>query len=208
MDPVFTLPYAESCVAQQLTPLLHTEQGYRTFVPASRQKPGIDLVLARRTGGRTRVATIQVKASRTYTGSMRVAVANGDSHPAVTARSRGAVRKRAFRYDTWFKTFVCPPEADFFALLALYPARDAQERRELSGWWARQILLFTQREMRQFLRSVRTVGGQPDRMFGFGFDEPRHVYQTRGDQHRRGRDYSSHLLDRRIGLLHRFLATR
>jgi len=59
--------------------------------------------------------------------------------------------------------------------------------------------------MRRFLRSVKTVAGRPDRMFGFGFDEPRHVYLTRGDQHRHGRDYSTNLLERRVGMLRRFL---
>lgn len=196
MEPAFTLTYAEFCVAQQLTRLLPAKRGYRVFVPTSRQEPGIDLVLVRRTGGRTRVATIQVKASRTY-----------NPRPAVKARLGGYVTKRSFRYYTWFNTFPCPPQADFFALIALYPARDVQERRELGGWWAPQILLFTQGEMRRFLRGVRTVAGKPDRMFGFGFDEPRRVYQTRGDRHRRGRDYSAHLLERRVGMLRRFLAT-
>ena len=196
MEPTFTLTYPEFCVAQRLTRLLPAKRGYRVFVPTSRQEPGIDLVLGRRTGGRTRVATIQVKASRTY-----------NPRPAVKRRLEGYITKRTFRYYTWFNTFPCPPQADFFALIALYPARDVQERRELGGWWTPLILLFTQGEMRRFLRSVRTVAGKPDQMFGFGFDEPRHVYQTRGDRRRRGRDYSMHLLEQRVGMLRSSLAT-
>jgi len=196
MEAMFTLPYAEFCVAQQLNRLLPPKRGYSVFVPTSRQEPGVDLVLARRAGGRTRVATIQVKASRTY-----------NPRPAVKARTDGYVTKRSFRYYTWFNTFPCPPQADFFALIALYPARDTQERRELGGWWVPQILLFTQIEMRRFLTRVRTVSGQTDRMFGFGFDEPRHVYQTRGDRYRRGRDYSTYVLERRLGVLRTFLRT-
>src|SRR2546425_13016618 len=194
MEAMFTLPYAEFCVAQQLTRLLPPRRGYRVFVPTSRQEPGVDLVLAQRVGGRTRVATVQVKTSRTY-----------NPRPGVKTRNVGAVTKRSFRYYTWFSTFPCPPQADFFALIALYPARDTQERRELGGWWAPQILLVTQIEVRRLLRSGQTVAGRPDRMFGFGFDEPRHVYLTRGDQHRRGRDYSSNLLQRRVGILRTFL---
>jgi hypothetical protein len=194
MEAMFTLPYAEFCVAQQLTRLFPSKRGYSVFVPTSRQEPGVDLLLARRAGGQTRAATIQVKTSRTY-----------NPRPAIKARSERYVTKRSFRYYTWFSTFPCPPNADFFALIALYPARDTQERRELGGWWAPQILLFTQLEMRRFLRSVRTVAGKPDRMFGFGFDEPRHVYQTRGDRHRRGQEYSSHVLERRVGMLRTFL---
>lgn len=55
--------------------------------------------------------------------------------------------------------------------------------------------------MKEFLLSCLTVGGQPDQMFGFGFDEPTKIFLTRGDQKRGLRDYSSHLLDARMGLL-------
>src|SRR5437773_8779997 len=92
MEAMFTLPYAEFCVAQQLSRLLPAKSGYRMFVPASRQEPGVDLVLAQRIGGRTRVATIQVKTSRTY-----------NPRPAVKMRNAGLVTKRSFRYYTWFQ---------------------------------------------------------------------------------------------------------
>lgn len=35
--------------------------------------------------------------------------------------------------------------------------------------------------MRRFLRNVRTVAGPPDRMFGFGFDEPSRLPGGSGD---------------------------
>lgn len=59
--------------------------------------------------------------------------------------------------------------------------------------------------MRQFLRGVKTVSGEPDKMFGFGFDDPNAMYQTRGDPHRRFLEFSDHLLERRVGALRRFL---
>lgn len=189
MEPIFTLPYPEFCVAQQLARLLPASLGYSLYAPVSRQQPGVDLLLARRQGGRVRVAAIQVKSSRTY------------SRPTSTART-----KRPFRYRTWFNNFECPPQADFFCLVALYPAVDAAQKRKLGTWWAPQILVFNQREMKRFLRGVRTVGGKPDRMFAFGFDHPDEVFQTRGDPTRRYLDFSDHLLPKRLGELRSFLS--
>lgn len=188
MEPIFTLPYSEFCVAQQLARLLHASHGYSLYAPVSRQQPGVDLVIARRRGRRVRVACIQVKSSRTYSN-------------VTTTRT-----KKPFRYQTWFNNFECPPEADFFCLVALYPAVDLKQRRELGTWWAPQILLFSQGEMRQFLRSIRTVGGKRDLMFGFGFNQADEAVQTRGDSARRYRDYSSHLLPRRVPKLSKFLS--
>lgn len=189
MDPVYTLPYSEFCVAQRLARLLPASKGYSVFAPLSRQEPGVDLMLGRRARGSTRAITIQVKASRTY------------SRPNVTARTR-----KHYRYHTWFNTFECPRQADFFCLVALYPANDAAERRELGSWWAPQILLFSQLEMRSFLRSVKTVTGQPDRMFGFGFNSPSEAIQMRGDSRRRFRDFSWALLERRLPDIRKRLA--
>jgi hypothetical protein len=88
MEPVWTLPYAEYCVALQLQRACPQSRGYTVFAPMSRQERGVDLVLARRARGHTRVATIQVKSSRTY------------SRPKATART-----KKPLRYYTWFNNF-------------------------------------------------------------------------------------------------------
>jgi hypothetical protein len=192
MDPIFTLPYSEFVVAQQLARLLPASKGYSLHAPISRQQQGIDLLITRRRRSEVRAASIQVKSSRTY------------SHPATPARTT----RPSFRYYTWFKNFDCPTEADFFCLVALYPAVDATQRRELGSWWAPQVLLFSQKEMRHFLRNVRTVSGKPDRMFAFGFDHPDHAFQTRGDSARSFADFSRHVLRRRIGVLASFLSHR
>ena len=189
MEPVFSLPYSEFCVAQQLAKLFPRTKGYSLYVPLSRQQPGVDLIIARRIGKKLRMASIQVKSSRTY------------SKPRTTPRT-----KRPFRYGTWFNNFECHPEADFFCLISLYPATDGAMRRELGTWWAPQILLFSQAEMRRFLRNVRTVGGKRDRMFGFSFDKAGEAVQTRGDSKRRYRDFSKHLLPRRFMKLQEFLS--
>jgi hypothetical protein len=191
LEPVYTIPYGEFCVAQQLAKLLPRSAGFSIYAPVSRQEPGVDLILARRVRGRTRVAAIQVKTSRTY------------SRAGVTART-----KRHYRYHTWYNTFDCPVQADFFCMVALYPAVDAAQKRELGSWWAPQILIFSQREMRRFLGSVRTIAGHPDRMFGFGFNSPAEAIQLRGDPKRRFKDFSAHLLKVRIKALSRFLGAR
>lgn len=189
MDAIYTIPYPEFCVAQQLSRLLPGSRGYSLFAPLSRQERGVDLMLVRRRRSSTKAASIQVKASRTY------------SRPPATTRT-----KRPFRYYTWFSTFACPPEADFFCLIALYPAVDAAQKRELGSWWTPQVLLFSQSEMRRFLDSVRTKAGHPDKMFGFGFDRPTESFQQRGDPKRRFRDFSKNLLSRKVFLLRRFVA--
>jgi hypothetical protein len=65
MEPIFSLPYSEFCVAQQLASHFPAGQGYSLYAPISRQQPGVDLMLARRRGRRMQVACIQVKSSRT-----------------------------------------------------------------------------------------------------------------------------------------------
>jgi hypothetical protein len=189
VEPIFSLSYPEFCVAQQLARLLPARRGYSLYIPLSRQLPGVDLVIARRCGRNVRVACIQVKSSRTY------------SHPGKRARA-----KRPFRYYTWFNNFDCPQQPDFFCLVALYPAVDSAQRRELGTWWAPQILLFSQDEMRRFLRQVRTRTGSRDRMFGFGFDRADQAFQTRGDRARHFKDFSHCLLPRRLEKLRRFLS--
>jgi hypothetical protein len=191
MEPIFSLPYSEFCVAQQLARLLPAAKGYSLYVPVSRQQPGVDLLIARRRNRRIRVASIQVKSSRTYL------------KPKTTART-----KKPFLYGTRFKNFECPSEADYFCLVFLYPAVNKGQRRELGTWWGPQILLFSQTEMQRFLKSVRTVGGnRRDSFFGFEFNQAGEAVQTRGDSKRRFRDFSKQLLSRRVPELRRFLSS-
>ena len=177
MDPIFTLSYAEFSAAQQLAKLFPPSKGYSIYVPLSRQEKEVDLILARRVRGTTRIASIQVKSSRTY------------SRPSPTDRTA-----RPFHYYTWFNRFDPPARADYVLLVAVYPPEEARASRKQATWWAPVIMAFNAREMRNFLRSVKTREGKPDRMFGFGFDGPEAVFQTRGDQHRRFREFSQHSL--------------
>lgn len=43
----------------------------------------------------------------------------------------------------------------------------------------------------------RTVSGEPDRMFGFGFNDLSQIVLNRGDKDRSGKDYADYLLEHR-----------
>lgn len=184
MDPVFTLQWPEFVLAHRLQQRLPKKEGYSLLIPLSRQEKGIDLAILKKLGGAHRTLTLQIKASRAY------------SHPPPKREST-----KRFQFYTWFSRFDVPEDADFILLFGMYAPDTGRTRRVNSRWYQDCTLLFTRDEMRDFLLSCLTVGGQPDKMFGFGFDDPNEVFLTRGDQKRGLRNYSSHLLDTRMDLL-------
>jgi hypothetical protein len=190
MDPVFTLQWPEFILANRLQKLLPKAEGFSVLVPVSRQEKGIDLAIVRKQfNGRSRVVTLQIKASRTY---------------AQRAPKRATTER--FRFHTWFNRFEVPEESDFFLLFGMYAPDASQTKRVGPEWYKDCTLLFTQKEMKEFMSSCLTVGGKPDKMFGFGFSDESKVVQTRGDKERLNRDFTRFLLDNRIHLLKRELA--
>jgi hypothetical protein len=188
MDPVFTLQWPEFVVAHRLQQQLPKKDGYSLLIPLSRQEKAVDLAILKKLGGAHRTITIQIKASRTY------------PHPPP---KRAATRR--FLHYTWFRRFDVPADADFFLLLGMYAPDQGRTKSVTAKWYRDCTLLFTRDEMREFMNKCLTVGGQPDQMFGFGFDQPTEVFLTRGDQTRSLKDYSSYLLDSRIHLLRQAL---
>jgi len=180
VDPVFTIPYPEYCIANQLQGRFPTSQGFSLFVPASRQEKGIDLLLMKRTPHGRNVITIQVKSSRTY-----------------SPRPTKSLTTKRFRYYTWFNVFDVPEEADYTFLVGLLPLDQGRTTKKHASWWEAVALVFSQKEIERFLRGIKTKGGKPDRMFGFGFDGPDEIIQTRGDEKGRFLDYSDFLLANR-----------
>jgi hypothetical protein len=189
MDPVFTLQWPDFVVAHRLQQHLPKKLGYSVLIPLSRQEKGIDLAILRKGQGKHRTVTIQIKASRTYWRPL-------PKRPTT----------KGFRYYTWFRQFVVPPDADFVLLLGMYAPDQGRTKTVSAKWYGDCSLLFTRKEMTKFLKSCRTVGGKPDMMFGFGFDDPSKVFLTRGDPKRSLLDFSSHVLGKRIGLIKRALA--
>jgi len=164
MDAIFTLPYSEYAATNMLAERFKPSKGYSVFVPASRAEKGVDLLLAARGLSGTNVLAFQVKASRTYPGT-----------PA-----KRAVKNRRFAYYTWFNRFEVPHQADFFMLYGLFPSEQGTAKKVAKSWWDSLCLVFSQNEMVDFMKEIKTKTGTPDRMFGFGFDDPAEVWLTRG----------------------------
>jgi hypothetical protein len=189
MEPVFTLQWPEYLLSQELQKLFPKSKHYSVLVPASRQEKGVDIALVRkRPDSKSSVALLQVKASRTYSPE---------------APKRESTRR--FRFYTWFNRFDPSPDANYFLLFGMYAPDAARTKPVIAAWYKHCTLLFTLAEMQHLMSSCLTVGGTPDRMFGFGFDTEARIVQTRGDQNRLQVDYTDHLLHKRAGLLRRYL---
>jgi hypothetical protein len=189
MDAVFTLPYSEFAVADLFIRVFKARDGYSVFIPVSRTEKGIDLVLTRRSTGVTKVATFQIKSSRTYAG---------------TAPKR-KVKYRRYQHYTWLNRFEVPDQADFVVLFGLYAPDERGGHKTNRRWWQSHILVFSHQEAARMLANIKTRGGKPDRMFGFGFDSPDQAYLTRGSETGEHIDYSAHLFTRQINHIRRVL---
>lgn len=186
MNPVFTLNYPELLVAEALQKHFKPASGYSVLIPLSAQQKGYDLALMRRTSQGSKVATFQVKSSRTYIGTPGVAPRTG---------------MRNFSHYMWLKRFKVPSEADFIILIGQY-ASNPTSLKNTANLWHSHLLLFTQAEMATFMSSVRQKRqNKPDGHFGFGFDTPNEAFWTRGHVQSQHPDYSSHLLAKRISVI-------
>lgn len=188
MEPIFVLPYSEYLVANLLSEYFKAKDGYSVFVPTSRQEKGIDILLTKRYSIGLKCASFQVKSSRTYS-------------PTPPKRET-TIR---YSYYTWFNRFDVPANADFFLLVGIYPPDENRTRKTNHSWWNSAVLMLTQEEMKNFMDNVKTRTGTPDSMFGFGFNNTKEIFLTRGDQDRSMKDYSSFLFQNRIKEIEKFL---
>lgn len=190
MNPIFTLNYPELLIAERLQTLFPKADGYSTLIPLSSQQKGYDIALMHRTDRGTKVATFQVKSSKTYEGT-----------PGIAPRSN----LRTFAHYMWLNRFAVPREADFFLLLGLY-ATNPTSLKSSTNLWQSHILLFTHAEMTSLMGSVRQKKtSKPDNYFGFGFDKPSEAFLTRGHADIVHPDFSHCLLSRRQQLVHQAL---
>ena len=176
MQPVFTMQYGEFAVADYLSKRL---KGTFIFIPASAQEKGIDLLLYRYDHGCNKSNTIQVKMSRTYYNEKE------DS---------------GFPYYLWFNRFPIQENANWYILVGIYAkhADNALSARANSTTWDTIMLAFTNKEMSLFMSEVKQKKdpSKDDRMFGFGFDSTKAIYQTRG--YAKIRDMSYYLIENRL----------
>ena len=169
MDAIFTLPYPEYVVATYLQKLLKKKEGYSVQIPLSRQQKGIDLLVYSLQSRKS--ASIQVKSSRAYIGK---------------APKRKSKKER-YNNALWFRTFDYERGiADFYILFGLYPKSDIINKRldkskKTRKWWDYKILIFKDREMGNFLRSLSTKHGKKEAFFSFGFNNgSKEIFAVRG----------------------------
>lgn len=176
MQPVFTMQYGEFAVANYLAKEI---KGASVFVPASAQEKGIDLLLYRYDNGCNKSSTVQVKMSRTYFDE------------------KGTT---GYPYHLWFNRFPVQQNANWYILVGIYPKHPCDEAnaKVKSTVWDTIMLAFTKKEMSLFLSEVKQKkdSTKDDRMFGFGFDDNKAIFQTRGCVE--NRDMSHYLIENRL----------
>lgn len=186
MEPIFSLPYSEFSVVQELCRYLKKEEGFSPYLPLSRQQKGIDFLIHNRTANK--YARFQVKASRSYEG----------------------YKNDPYHYNLWFNNFIdryTEGTSDYYCLFGLYS--DYTSSKQIvgkKGIWHPVILCLPDQDMGQFLRDVQTKKEpkKADKFFGIGFDKPSQIYGTRGfNTHR---DMSWFLLAKMVKEIRAFLS--
>lgn len=175
MQPIFTMQYGEFAVVDYLSKKI---KGTSVFIPASAQEKGIDLLLYRYENGCNKTNTIQVKMSRTYYNDKE------DS---------------GYPFYLWFNRFPVQQNANWYILVGIYAKHSDEPNAGVkSTTWDTIMLAFTNEEMSLFMSEVKQKKDptKDDRMFGFGFDSSKAIYQTRG--FREIRDMSQYLIENRL----------
>ena len=176
MEPVFTMQYGEFAVADYLAKKI---KGASVFIPASAQEKGIDLLLYRHDHGCNTTNTVQVKMSRTYYSEKLEA---------------------PYPYYLWFNRFTIQKNANWYILVGIYAKRpeDVTNAKAKSTGWDTVMLAFKNKEMAAFMAEVKQKKDptKDDKMFGFGFDDHKRIFQTRGCP--APRDMSAFLIENRL----------
>lgn len=176
MEPIFTMQYAEFAVADYLSKHIKNAS---VFIPASAQEKGIDLLLYRYSHNGNTTNTVQVKMSRTYYN---------------TKPGKG------FPYYLWFNRYQVQKNANWYILVGIYAKRpdDVKNAKASATSWDTVMLAFTNEEMASFMAEVKQKKNpaKDDKMFGFGFDDEKHIFQTRG--YKELRDMEPFLIENRL----------
>lgn len=170
------MQYGEFAVADYLSKKI---KGVSVFIPASAQEKGIDLLLYRHDHGCNKSNTIQVKMSRTYYSEKETS---------------------DFPYYLWFNRHAVQENANWYILVGIYAKHSDDElnAKAKSTRWDTIMLAFTNKEMRLFMSEVKQKKDptKDDKMFGFGFNSNKTIYQTRG--YFENRDMSQYLIENRL----------
>ncbi|MBE2226862.1 MAG: hypothetical protein IAE93_05955 [Ignavibacteria bacterium] len=165
MEGIFTLPYSEYESIIQLQKNF-PKKYYSILIPASRQQKGIDFVLMNLKSAKC--LRFQVKSSRSWVSSK----------PDTNI-------ERNFKYTLWFNNFIKRYKsniADFYILFGLYQIYDNSKNiKSKKAFWKNVILIFKDKEMRSFLKKVKTKKSQEsDQFFYVRFSDMTDICATRG----------------------------
>ncbi len=181
MDAIFTLPYSEYEVINELRKKL--KNGASFYIPTSRQQKGIDFII--HSSKNNKHLRVQVKSSRAYVDEPREKKGN----------------KRFYKYHLWFNNFgerYQIGNADYYLLFGLYPEySNAKNIRSKKVFWKSMILCFSEDEIFDLLKSIKkTKNNKVDKFFDICFDDPREVFGSRGFNN--DIDLSQFLLDKKL----------
>lgn len=183
MNPVFTLPYSEYEVANELAQHFKKSKGYSILLPVSRQQKGFDLVLY---NSKTKKSLrIQVKSSRTYSGN----------------EPKKKTENEKFKYYTWFNKFhVKKGISDYYILFGLYSKEvkkgiKLDHSRKPKKWYSFIILALKEKEITNLFKGVK-------HSFGFGFNSEDRIILTRPATHK---NITKHSLSDKVSLMKRSL---
>jgi len=157
MEGIFTLPYSEYDAIHKMSKLLKKSDGYGFYIPTSRQQKGVDfLVMNHKTNKTLRV---QVKSSRSY--------------------------YHEDTYFLWFNNFLeryDKGNCDLYVLYGLYPnLKKGEKVTSKKKAWGSILLCFTEIEMFELLKQVRTKKeDKSDKFFGVKFKDADEIFTERG----------------------------
>jgi|SRR3989344_1147690 len=170
MESIFTLPYSEYEVINQLQRKLTKSEGNSCYIPTSRQQKGIDFII--HNSKHNKFLRFQVKSSRSYVKKPK-------------KLKSGKIKDIKYKYHLWFNNFLERYEkenADYYILFGLYPVyQQTKNIKSKSVFWKSLILCFSEKEMIELLEKVKTKREKKaDKFFGFGFNMDNEIFGTRG----------------------------
>lgn len=189
MEGIFTLPYSEYEAIIQIQKKLKKADGFSFYIPTSRQQKGIDFII--HNSNKNKFLRIQVKSSRSYL-----------DNPKTT--ETGKVKNVKYKYNLWFNNFIDRYDknnADYYILFGLFPVYSQENNiKSKTTFWKSLILCFNEKEMFDLLNKVKTKKEKkPDKFFGFGFNNDKHIFATRGFLN--DVEVSEYLLNNRIDII-------
>ena len=171
----FTIPFPEYDIADRLTKEFTKKDDFSIAIPFSRQQKFYDLVLMN--GKNKKIAIIQVKSSRTWSG--------------------GSKNEPLENYSFFNKFDISENYSDYYFIYMTYPVLSKDFNP--SAKWDKKILVFSHKEMSYILDHIMTIGGKKENRFSFGFNPHNNIVEgARGFKYFKDRNFSKNLLENKL----------